>query len=246
MYRLSALLILLLPALVQAAPHKIIHVVNPHHVSRVEYLADLRANSSLTDDQIDDRYREFLHDRERIQRWQTLMLRDLIKKHQLKGIYIEGLSEKNHQVTLKYLEVLKQNGKTNTINESEYEKLKKDQSRLGLSELGAAGQLVISGELQTILPAENAKAFEAANSVKPDGSIKFVEKEEHERENAIVRNLMKADGVAVIVLNSDHNLTDNLRELGITCKYVVMGIHPVEEYKTFPVKKNKLKRGHNR
>ncbi|QDU15545.1 hypothetical protein CA11_33710 [Gimesia maris] len=243
MYRLSALLMLLLPALVQAAPHEIIHVVNPHHVTRAEYLADLRANSSLTDDQIDDRYREFLQDRERSQRGLILKLRVLIKKYRLKGIYLQGLSEKNHQATLDYLESLKQYEKTNTINESEFEKRKKDQNRLDLSELGAAGQLVITGELQTILPAEDAKAFEAVNSVKSDGSIKFVEKEEHERENAIVRNLMKADGVAVIVLSRDHNLADNLKELGFSCRYVMMGSSPPVESNIDTFKKSIFKRG---
>lgn len=242
MYRISALVIFLLPAFAQAAPHKIIHIINPYHVSRSEYLAELRANSSLTDDQIEDRYRKFLHDQERNQRDQTLMLRGLIKKYHLKGIYLQGLTEKNHQATLDYLEVLKRYDQNEIVPETEFDKLQKTQNRLDLSELGAAGQLVISGELQTILPAENAKAFEAANSVKPDGSIEFTEKEEHERENAIVKNLMKADGVAVIVLSRDHNLADNLKELGLTCRYVMMGSNPSTEGKTFPVKKSTLKR----
>jgi len=237
MYRISALVIMLLPVIAHAAPHTIIHVIKPHHVSRAEYLADLRANSSLTDDQIYDHYREFLHDQERSQRGQTLKLRGLIKKHQLKGIYLQGLTEKNHQATLDYLEVLMRYEKNEIVPEAEYDKLQKNQNRLDLSELGAAGHLVISGELHTILPAEDSKALEAANSVKPDGSIEFVEKEERARENAIVRNLMKADGVAVIVLSRDHNLSDNLKELGASCRYVVMGSDPAVERKTFPVKK---------
>ena len=170
-------------------------------------------------------------------------MRVLSKKYRRKGIYLQGLSEKNHQATLDYLESLKQYEKTNTINESEFEKRKKDQNRLDLSELGAAGQLVITGELQTILPAEDAKAFEAVNSVKPDGGINFVEKEEHERENAIVRNLMKADGVAVIVLSRDHNLADNLKELGFSCRYVMMGSSPPVESNIDTFKKSIFKRG---
>tara|TARA_R110002111_G_scaffold262289_1_gene337842 strand:- start:129148 stop:129468 length:321 start_codon:yes stop_codon:yes gene_type:complete len=74
------------------------------------------------------------------QRGQTLILRELITKYQLNSIYIAKLSEKNHQATLNYLEVLKQYEKNEIVPETEFDKLVEKQNRLDLSERGAAGQ----------------------------------------------------------------------------------------------------------
>ena len=38
-------------------------------------------------------------------------------------------------------------------------------------------------------------------------------------EDAIVRNLWKGSGVVVITLGADHDLRDNLKRLGVACKY---------------------------
>ncbi|NQV28103.1 MAG: hypothetical protein HQ518_27440 [Rhodopirellula sp.] len=77
--------------------------------------------------------------------------------------------------------------------------------------IGAPGQLLIDGHIKSVAPAEDANAYEDANPVKPDGTIIFNEKSNEARENAIVKNLMKASGgTAVLVLGGAHDLSDNV------------------------------------
>ena len=52
-----------------------------------------------------------------------------------------------------------------------------------------------------------------------DGTVVFDKKADEAREDAIVRNLLKAGGVAVIVLGGDHDLADNLKRAGRQVKY---------------------------
>lgn len=92
-------------------------------------------------------------------------------------------------------------------------------NRLDLIDLGAVGRLVLKGELSTLLPAEDSKAFEAVNPLKADGTVVFDKKDDKARENAIVRNLLNADGVVVITLGGDHDLADNLKRAGAGCQY---------------------------
>ena len=77
-----------------------------------------------------------------------------------------------------------------------------------------------------MVPAEEAKAYATANPVKDDGTIVFDEKANEKREDAIVRNLMKASGnTAIVVLGGAHDLSDN----------VPKGVHLVEvTVKSYP------------
>ena len=72
------------------------------------------------------------------------------------------------------------------------------------------GQLLIDGHIKAVVPAEDAKAFEAANPVQADGRIVFDEKANEAREDAIVTRMMKASGTAVLVLGGSHDLSDNV------------------------------------
>jgi len=92
--------------------------------------------------------------------------------------------------------------------------------------LGAPAQLLLDGQIKAVVPAEEAKAYAAANPVKDDGTIVFDEKANETREDAIVRSLMKASGkTAIVVLGGAHNLSDNVPE----------GVHLVEvTVKSYP------------
>jgi hypothetical protein len=72
------------------------------------------------------------------------------------------------------------------------------------------GQLLIDGHIKAVVPAEDAKAFEAANPVQADGRIVFDEKANEAREDAIVTRMMKASGTAVLV-------EDNRPAVALTC-----------------------------
>jgi hypothetical protein len=238
--RLIAVLFLLYPATVQAEPETIIHILNYHYVTPESFAADLKdQDSTITQEQIDRAYSYFLKVLEANQRDQMKLLRRLIKKHNLKGVYVEGLTEQNHKGTLRFIETLKKYERTKTDPpESDIDRLVAAQNRLDRLELGAAGLLVVSGELESILPAEDSVAFEAANPVKVDGSIKFDKEAEERREDAIARNLMKADGVAVITLGEAHILGDNLRRLGSDSKYKRVIANPQWIKRAPPAKKS--------
>ena len=228
MHRLIILLALL-SNVAHAEPTTVIHVLNWHFVSLDDFAADLKANTGkpLTDDQIKEKYWAFQDDLKAIQNQQIVLLRQLIKKHKLKSVYIEGLTEKNKKEVMGAIESLK-----------EYEKNKADPNwspplsrgflelfaRQDKLELGAAGQLVVKGELDTLLPAEDSKAFEVANPVRSDGKVIFDKMADERREDAIVSNLLKGSGVVVIVLGEDHDLTDNIKRLGPSVEYRRVGV----------------------
>ncbi|QDT95639.1 hypothetical protein [Gimesia aquarii] len=220
---MSRLLILfaLLPAPLYAEPTTIIHILNYHYVTPEVFAADLKdQDSTITQEQIDKQYFEFLKRGGSLQKEQVKLLRRLIKRRKLKSVYIEGLTEKNYKGTMRFIETLKNYEKYKTPPESSFDKLVAAQNRLDLLELGAAGQLVVNGELETLLPAEDLEAMEAANPVRDDGKIVFDKEADERREDAIVRNLLKGSGVVVIVLGEDHDLRDNLKRLGPGVKYI--------------------------
>ncbi|MCR9230465.1 MAG: hypothetical protein NXI29_05590 [bacterium] len=206
---------------VNAEPTKVIHILNWHYVSRDDYAADLKSSTGkpLTDDQINKEYLAFIDDVQTIQKQQMELLRGLITKHKLKAVYVEGLTEKNHKGILEFLESMKKYERARKPSEDRLDRLIEAQHQLDLLHVGAAARLVMSGELKTIVPAEDSKAMEAANPVQPDGTVVFDLKAAHAREDAIARNLLKAEGVAVIILGGGHDLTDNIKRVGGSCKY---------------------------
>ena len=88
-------------------------------------------------------------------------------------------------------------------------------------ELGAVGRLLVSGELQDVLPAEDAELLDAANPVQTDGSVRYDAAAVEQREDAIVRAMLHCPKLAIIILGGDHDLGDNIeRFAGGTCAYV--------------------------
>ena len=150
----------------------------------------------------------FLDDVETIQKEQKQVLRDLIKNHEVRSVYLEGITEKNLNAfnslvkTLGEFEVPKGDGAIDLFLKEQY--------RRDLMRLGVPAQLMISNELKSVLPLENSEAFEAANPVSKDGKIKFDQKAEERREDAMIKILQKGQGISVIVLGGGHDLTDNL------------------------------------
>ncbi|QDU08150.1 hypothetical protein [Gimesia aquarii] len=219
---MSRLIILfaLLPAPLYAEPKTIIHILNYHYVSPEVFAADLKdQDSTITQEQIDKQYFEFLKRGGSLQKEQVKLLRRLIKRYKLKSVYIEGLTEKNYKDTMRFIETLKKYDKTKTPPESDFDRLVEAQNKIDLLELGAAGRLVVNGELETLLPAEDSEAFEAANPVRSDGKVVFDKKADEKREDAIVRNLLKGSGVVVITLGENHILGDNIQRLSPGVKY---------------------------
>jgi hypothetical protein len=89
----------------RAEPTKLIHILNWHYVSRDDYAAGLKASivKPLTDDHNNKYYLAFIEDGRTIHKQQM----ELIKKHNLKALYVEGLTERNHKGILEVLESMK-------------------------------------------------------------------------------------------------------------------------------------------
>jgi hypothetical protein len=75
-------------------------------------------------------------------------------------------------------------------------------------QLGAPGAMLIAGEIDAMLPADDADAHRAADPVKGE-KLEFDEAANKAREDEIVK-LLLAHKHAVIVLGGEHDLADNL------------------------------------
>jgi len=179
----------------------IIHLLNWHFVSNEDYADDLSDSSEdkLSEAEIEKQYLEFLNDVEAIQKEQKQILRYLIKNH-------KNLTSFNGFVkTLREFEVPEGDGVLDLFLKEQY--------RRDLLQMGSAAQLKISGMLGSVLPLENAEAFEKANPVGKDGKIRIDENAEEKREDEMVKILLKGEGVKVIILGGGHDLTDNLERM---------------------------------
>lgn len=193
----------------------IIHLLNWHFVSKEDFAADLSASSDgkLSEEEIDKRYLEFLNDVEAIQKEQKQILRYLIKHHEVRSVYMEGLTNKNLSAFNSFIKTLQEFEVPE--GDGAFGLFLKEQYRRDCLQMGAAAQLLISNELNSVLPLENAEAFEAANPIGKDGKFHFDEKAEEKREDEMVKILMRGQGIKVIVLGGGHDLTDNLERMKV-------------------------------
>ncbi len=191
----------------------IIHLLNWHFVSRDDFATDLSDSSDgrLSEAEIEMQYFEFLDDVEVIQKEQKQILRYLIKNHEVQSVYLEGLTEKNLNAfnsfvkTLREFEVPEGN--------SAIDLFLKEQYRRDMVQLGVPAQLMITKELNSVIPLENSAAFKSANPIGENGKIKVNQEAEEKREDEMLKILRKGQGMSVIVLGGGHDLTDNLERM---------------------------------
>lgn len=209
--------------LTKGSERQIIHLLDWHFVSEADFAADLRDQSSepISDEEIEGLYDAFLDEVEAIQQEQMAILRALIRDHGVNAIYKEGLTAENLPAFEKLVAAIKKFGRNKPKGETLVEQFLLDQYRRDLLRVGAAGRLLLSGELKAILPAEDAKCLEAANPVGSEGKVRLNAEADERREDAIVRSILDGERVAVIVLGGDHDLADNLQRLSDgSCQYV--------------------------
>ena len=191
----------------------IIHLLNWHFISKEDYVADLSDSSKgeLSESEIDERYLEFLNDVEAIQKEQKQILRYLIKHHNVRSVYMEGLTEKNLSAFKSFIKTLREFEVPE--GDGAFDLFLKEQYRRDCLQMGAAAHLLINRRLESVLPLENAEAFEKANPVGKDGKIRFDEEAEEKREDEMIKILLKGQGMKVIVLGGGHDLKDNLERM---------------------------------
>ena len=225
MNRLCLFILLLSPLPAHSEPSMVIHILDRSYLSHEDYITDSKEkDKAISNRQILNNYIIFLEDLKTIQKQQRDLLRNLIPKHKLRAVYLERLTEKNHEKTMDLLELSRKHVLTTDTPQGERDQLIEHQKIIG-----AAGQLAMLGELNTLLPADDSKALEAATPVRSEGKIIIDKKAIEAREDAIVKNLLKADGVAVIFLSGDHDLTDNFKRLAKGVKYKRVAVPKYQE-----------------
>jgi hypothetical protein len=79
----------------------------------------------------------------------------------------------------------------------------------------------VSGELEEVLPLDDAETLDAAGPVFADGKVTFDSAKVAARRDAMVQRALAKDHAAVIVLGASHDLTDNVRGVvGEGCEYI--------------------------
>jgi Tfp pilus assembly protein PilO len=227
---------------------RIVHLRDYHFVPKDLYALDMKQahGRELTDDEIDRLHQELLLEVELVQVEQMAILRCLIKHHGLKRIVSEGFSPgelENYRERIAVLrsmekeqvpQVRKQLEEVRKLLEGATgEKKEKavvieaqlvtmlDEHKHRMLEMGAAGRLLISGELEDVLPLEDAVALEKAKPISPSGGVKLDPVKLEARHDAQVKATMKEGPVAVIVLGGSHDLSASVRRLGGgNCEYL--------------------------
>ena len=190
----------------------------------------------------------FLLEVEAVQLEQMALLRCLIKHHGLKRLYCEGLTAKDLPNYKEKIAVLREMEQTQISelrkqlaevremlkgidpNSERHGKVKKieaevcdliDQHRLRLLELGAPGRLLIAGEIDDVLPLDDADLLDRAKPVTPEGKIRLDKEKVKARKDAQVKAVMDKGGFGLIVLGGAHDLSDSVRRLGQgRCEYI--------------------------
>ncbi|MHC4403898.1 MAG: hypothetical protein ACYTG0_29930 [Planctomycetota bacterium] len=71
----------------------------------------------------------------------------------------------------------------------------------------------MEGKIKAVLPAEEAKAYEAADPVAKDGTVVLDSVKIEARQDAQVKRLLGGGRFALIILGGAHDLSDNLDRL---------------------------------
>lgn len=222
--------------------HRIIHIADWHFVERDAFAADLRSQSEapLSDQEIDQRYDEFLGEVELVQKQQMALLRALIEDHGLNRVHFEGVTEETQKSFEAKVSALRKVGqKVEALRDAKEEMVAKgnlessqqrlaqmieemeEEYRRGLLQIGAAGRLLMEGDIEAVLPLEDADAYAAANPVKADGSVTLDEERIEARQDGQTRLLLDQGPFSVIILGGAQDLSDNLERLSDgTAEYV--------------------------
>jgi hypothetical protein len=217
-----------------AEPSKrIFHIRNTHYVSRDDYAADMRSQlkDPVADETINGWYDTFLDDLESLQVEQVTMLQDLIREHDVRAVFLEGVTDENLEAFRAKVQELKSTDPVdmerrlaNSKDEvaAALNQLRLNDRREDLLQVGAVGRLMMYGELQDVLPLDDTRLMEAANPVGADSSVIFDETANAAREGEMVRRLLSDGPVVVFVLGGDHDLRDEIKAECPGCAITVL------------------------
>lgn len=218
-------------------------------------------SDAISNEEIDSQYEAFLQHVEAVQIEQTTLLRCLIQHHGLKQVFSEGLTDsyqpkyldtiaKLRRMETEIPEMQEQQRKVSDLiqrvekagkdaseqkaiqqeTQAEIDELAREQ-RMDLLRIGAAGRLLVAGELDEVLPLDDAEALEQANPVTADEKIKFDEARVTARRDAMVKRVLDHGPFGLIVLGGSHDLAGNVGRIGGgTCEYIAVTTEKLSEF----------------
>jgi hypothetical protein len=222
---------------------RIIHLRDWHFVPRDVYAIDMNDvhGRELPEAEFEVIHQRLLLEVELVQIEQMAVLRCLIKHHRLKRVFAEGFSPEQLDEYRERIAVLKKmedeqiprirkqlddvekmlkDGFDETTHaiKTQLEKMLDDHKHR-LLEMGAAGRLLIAGELEEVLPLEDSDALDGASPITANG-VKFDSEKIEVRHDAQVSSVMKEGTVAMIVLGGAHDLSASVRRASENCEYL--------------------------
>jgi hypothetical protein len=219
--------------------HRIIHLRDWHFVRKEPFAASLRGSTAdpLTDEEIAAAYDGLLDEVELVQLEQVAILRRLIGDHGLRRIHLEGLIDGDQRLfaikVASLREAAQDIAELRAFDEPSIaegiEELER-QHRRDLLEVGAAGRLLLAGEIKEVVPLEDPAAFSAANPLDATGRVSFDPEKFAAREDAQVKRLLDGDRFALVILGAAHSLTDSIRRANQRCEYIRVTTARVQEF----------------
>jgi hypothetical protein len=185
----------------------IVHIRDWHFVEKKAFAIDVRdvSDEQLSDNEVDELFEEHREAVALVQKQQ----KRLIRKLGIKQVFQEGFTAEELPAYQKRIGILRDFRKYLPIDDRPLSQFARYEYQTDMLQIGASGQLLIDEKIDATIPADDAKALEAANPIK-DGRIVFDEKAIEFREDAIVTNLQTTTGTAVLILGGAHDLSNNV------------------------------------
>jgi hypothetical protein len=205
---------------------RIVHVLDWRFVDKRDAAIALRAQGK--EDTLDERHAADVAKVERAQAEQLEMLSTLVDKHGVKEVWRHSLCEDDMPSFAKVFQSLTSNEESLATLRSVAEQDPEDQElkasvasceaslKDGMLAIGAAGILAKEKKLR-LLPAEDKEARNAANPLRPDGTVVYDAEKIEARQSAIVKNILAKSDSAVLILGGEHDLSDNVPD---DCEYI--------------------------
>ena len=189
----------------------IIHVRDWHFVDRQSFALDVQdaSDEPLTDDEVDTLFAEHRETVAAIQKQQMRVMLALVKQAGIKQVFQEGLVAEELAAYRKRITVLRDFRKYLPDGDRPLDQFTRYEYETDMLQIGVPGQLWINNKIKSVASVEDEAAYKAANPIR-DGKIVLDKSLNEAREDAIVRNTLRASETAVLVLGGAHDISDNV------------------------------------
>ncbi len=91
--------------------------------------------------------------------------------------------------------------------------------------------MLVTGDIEEVLPLEDADLLKAAKPIRPDGTVRFDADLQTARHDAQGNAVIGRDAVGLIVLGGAHDLSESVRRMGGgKCEYIRVTTKRVREF----------------